>query len=44
MATSATSRRWQRHHTLSLHMIAVERCAAWSSIALNASPNGSVRV
>ncbi len=43
-ATSATSRRWQRHHTLSLHIIAGRCRVAWSSNSVKAAANSAVRV
>ncbi|WP_238453786.1 hypothetical protein [Micromonospora sp. ATA51] len=42
-ATSAISRRWQRHHMLSLHITAVVRAAASASTPSNAASNPAVR-
>ena len=43
-ATSAISRRWQRHHTLSLHMTATVVRAASASTSSSAARNSGVRV
>ena len=43
-ATSAMSRRWQRHHTLSLHMTATVDRAASASTSSSADRNSGVRV
>ncbi len=43
-ATSAISRRWQRHHTLSLHMTATVAPAASASTSSRAAVNSAVRV
>ena len=41
---SATIRRWQRHHTLSLHITATGADAASASTSSSAAANAGVRV
>lgn len=43
-ATSATTRRWHRHHTASEHMTAVRRADASASTDAMPASNSGVRV